>query len=290
MIIFYLKEAFNSFKTAKLATIITASSIILGILLSTASLGAIILSEKLNKKLSSNIEVNLYLKDVISQDEIKQIEAELKKNNEIVHVNFLSKEDAKRKFILDTGEDFSSLLTINPLPASYSIKLSSRLLKDIERIKELTAKLKEIPGVDDVVFDFQYIVKILEMLSSTKFFLYFFSVFFIGLSIYLVYFTNRLIIENKVEKYKIMKLVGAKLSAIKIPIIIYSLVVTFFSSIICLLILNFFIYFVNTIYYNTLLKNNIIYIFAFQVLAGLLLGSMGIMVTVNRLNKSLNEN
>ncbi len=287
MIFFYFKEAFNSFRNTKLATIVTASSIILGILLSTASLGAIVLSEKLNNKLSNNIEVNLYLKEQITKEEKEQIELELKNNKDIVSAEFFSKEDAKNKFILDTGEDFSSLLIVNPLPASYTIKLSPSLLRDINRITELTSKLKEINGVDDVVFDFQYIVKTLEMLSSIKSFLYFFSIFFVGLSIYFVYFTNRLILENKVEMYKIMKLVGTKLAVIRIPIVIYSFTIAIFSGIICMLILNFFIHFVNTIYYNTLLKNNIIYIFVFQFFVGILLSIIGVMVTFNNLNKSL---
>ena len=117
-------------------------------------------------------------------------------------------------FIKETGEDFGALLEINPLPESFQITLNSQKISFNDFDKKIKV-LKKIDGISDVVYDYEFVVKLLKFISSIQIFLFVFSFLTVLLSLYLIYSTNRLIYKSRVEIYNIMKLVGARLISIK---------------------------------------------------------------------------
>ncbi len=275
MIFFYFKEAINSFKNAKLATIVTIASTVLAVLLTNASIGILIISNKVDNKLLEEVEINVFVKDDISEKDKNTIEQKLNSATNIKSYRFITKEEAEKDFLAETGESFSSLLEINPLPASFSLKLSMDFLNDRKYIENYIDKLKNLPGVEDVVYELDYLIKTADLLKSSKYFVYAFSIFLIILSVYLIYFTNTLIYKGKENRHKIMALVGADNASIKRPVLIYNLIIAILVSVISMLILYYLIYFVNFIYYYSLLNNNIYYILLSQILFSLLLGLLG---------------
>ncbi len=288
MLIFYFKETLKIFRRSSIATIITITITTIAILLSSISVFLIFLSRDFSDRVKENIEVNLYLDDPVSSNEIEKVKEELKAKGFIHSSKFISKEEAAKEFIRETGEDFRTVLEDNPLPNSLTIKFNPAMVTE-DNFDGLIAELKSIAGVSDVVYDFNLVVRILKIFNSIEFVVYAASILLIFLSIYLVYSNNRLQYENNKNLYRTMKLVGAKLSAIKIPIILYSILIGLFSSLICFLI--------NYIILNMLTAINIslkfslafgaIHIITFVM--GLSLGLLGSYFASNRISLKISE-
>ena len=110
------------------------------------------------------------------------------------------------------------------------------------------------------------------------------TVFFISIAIYLLYSTSKIILHQKLEQYNTMKLVGAKLSTIKIPLLIYGLIVGVAASLICMLLL-YSIIIVLKIYYPTFQFDNYInFINLAFIILGLILGPIGVGLFAKKLS------
>jgi cell division transport system permease protein len=59
-------------------------------------------------------------------------------------------------------------------------------------------------------------------------------------AVYLVYATVRMIIHSRMNEFETMKLVGAKLSTIKIPVVLNGLIAGLISGLLAFLLFNFF--------------------------------------------------
>jgi cell division transport system permease protein len=232
---FYLKETLRIFKRSSIAAIVTITITTIAVFLTSLSLFLIFISRDFSDRIKQNIEVNLYISDALSKNEIEKIKTSVEEKFFVSSAKFISKEDAVKDFIKETGEDFREVLDYNPLPNSFVVNLKSGMFNE-QNFETFVGELKEISGLTDVVYDFNVVVRILRILRSLEYVIYIASILLILLSIYLVYSNNRIQYEGNKNLYNTMKLVGAKISAIKIPILIYSILIGLFSSIICFII------------------------------------------------------
>ena len=74
---------------------------------------------------------------------------------EVNKVSFISSEQAKKNFLNETGDEFESILDVNPLPPSFVIKISPKLLNQ-SGIKAFAESLKSTPGITDVIYDYDF--------------------------------------------------------------------------------------------------------------------------------------
>ncbi len=234
----YISEAYKSLKREKGASLLTIFAIVISIIICTLSIVSIFLSTEFNKSLIEKFTVSLFLDDGISQESVASLNELLHNEKWINKIIFIDKEKAKSIFIKETGEDFGALLEINPLPESFQITLNSQKISFNDFDKKIKV-LKKIDGISDVVYDYEFVVKLLKFISSIQIFLFVFSFLTVLLSLYLIYSTNRLIYKSRVEIYNIMKLVGARLISIKMPIYLNGSILGVISSTICLIIVNF---------------------------------------------------
>ncbi|MCH7772916.1 MAG: hypothetical protein IH784_00720 [Bacteroidetes bacterium] len=130
MIIFWFKEAFKSISRAKSSFFLTLISLTLAVILIEASITALKLSEIFQKKIKSNINVSLFIKDPFNENNIKDYKSELSRKNYIKSVKYVSKDEAAKSFIRETGEDFREILDYNPLPASFVVNLNTDFVSE----------------------------------------------------------------------------------------------------------------------------------------------------------------
>ena len=90
--------------------------------------------------------------------------------------------------------------------------------------------------VDEVVFKNSFIYKVFDYIDKSKLYLAIVTVLFFLIALYLVYTTIRLITNARMRELETMKLVGAKLSTIKIPIILNGVVAGLLSGILAFII------------------------------------------------------
>lgn len=234
MIGFYFSETKRIIKRSPWATLTIISVTTLAVLLGCFSYYVILLTDKFSERIKNNIEIIAYVDETVDTIEVLKIKEKLLADPYIANVRYISKESALKDFIKDTGEDIRSVLNVNPLPRSFVINLKPEKVSD-HNLKTVTSNLGLIKGIDDVVLDNDWIFKILRYLKSGQLLIYILSISLFLLSIYLVYTNSKMQFEENSNLYNSMKLVGAKLSTLKIPIIIYGLCIGIIAGIVGIL-------------------------------------------------------
>src|SRR5690606_41553602 len=106
-------------------------------------------------------------KESVSDEAARIIEVELQHAAYINSTVYVDKKTAAEIFVKETGEDFRKILDYNPLPASFRIFLKQEYAHQ-DSIENIIAALSKINGVDEVVYQHQFINKILTQLKDRK--------------------------------------------------------------------------------------------------------------------------
>ncbi|OGU63902.1 MAG: hypothetical protein A2499_07345 [Stygiobacter sp. RIFOXYC12_FULL_38_8] len=237
MISFYLSEAFRLFRKSGYNSVVLIFVTSLAVFVTIASLSIVVGVQELDKTIKSGIKLNVFLKPDISTIKIDSIKIELEKINPIKSAVYVSSEEAGKTFIKETGENFRNVLDDNPLPSSYIVSLNSSQISE-GGIEQLSNRIKQIAGVEDVIYDYETTLKLLKTLRMIQYFFYPLSVLLVLLSIYLVYSNNKLLIKQNSNLFRTMRLVGGKIGSIRIPVILNGLLIGIISSVICLTFFN----------------------------------------------------
>ena len=186
------------------------------------------------------------------------------------------------------AEDFRKVLEENPLPPSFIVNFSSDFLSE-KNINSIISEIEKIKGVSEVVYDYSTIVRILKFLDSIKYLIYVVSALLILLAIYLVYINNQTQIRANTNLYNAIKLVGAKINAIKIPIMINSIIIGIISGLISFLINTLTLLLLINLFFNYKfsLQNNSLFIIC--LLEGIIIAFIGNYLASRKLSIQIND-
>ena len=258
MIFFYFSEAIRSIKSAKTSFFLTTVSLTISVLLVLFSYITINVSNYYASYLKSNIKINIFLSEVVTKTEKGKLQDELEEKPYSNGVKFISKDEAADKFIKETGEDFRSILDYNPLPASFVISISEKYAYS-DSLNKIIQDLSNLQNVDEVVFKEGFVYRLLNYIDTIKIYLFLITGIFCLIAIYLVYATIRLIINSRMIDFETMKLVGAKLSTIKIPVLLNGLIAGIISGALAFIFVKFiYQYFSNIKIFTKILMGNYI--------------------------------
>lgn len=235
MVLFWLKESYKSIGRAKSSFILTLISLTLAVLLIEASIITLQLSGLFQKHLKSNININVFIKDPFDVKDVPKFESDLKSSKYVSSVNFVSKDEAAKTFIEETGQDFRDILDYNPLPASFVVKLNADVVTK-DSLDFAVNSLSKFNWVDEVIFKNSFVYQVLSYLDTGKKYLFIITGILILIAVYLVYSTIKLITVARMRELETMKLVGAKLSMIKLPIVFNGIVAGFIASVIAIIL------------------------------------------------------
>ena len=236
MIKFYISESFKSIARAKLSSFITVITLSISIGFIGLSLALLLLSNKIETAWKNDIKVNVFVNDSVSTNQLAKLKLEIRKTKNVREVIYYSKKDAYNKFVEMTGDDFDKILEINPLPRSFSVSFSSRI--DKGSILNIISTFKKKVGVDDVIYDYNLTFTILDYVKSMKVIVYIMTFFITIISFYLLFSTSKIIISQRIVQFNTMKLVGAKLSTIRIPLLFTGIILGFIASLLCILLID----------------------------------------------------
>lgn len=286
MIKFYFTEAVKSIGRAKFSSLITVLTTAVSIIFTTLSIMLIIISSDIDTQIKDKIIINLFIQDSVTPDGIILLTEQLEKDPRIENVRFISKQDAANSFLEKSGTDFQKVLEENPLPASYAVKFKPEYIS-LETIDQLVMEFQKLDGIESAVYDANLTFRLLKLINSIKLVIYIVSVIFISLAIYLTYSTQKILINAKLEQYKTMKLVGAKLRTIKIPLILNGVFLGFVSALICLIPFNIFIYFLNQKYVNLDFTEIINFTNIIVLILGISLPILGSLITTRNITPKI---
>lgn len=281
-----IAEAFRGLRTAKISTVTTIFTITLSLVLITIFLTLSVNSGKLIKSVKEKVEIEVFLSDDISNDEINEIREKIRTLGGVKNITYISKNDAAKIFEAEFGKEMLEVFESNPLPASLRINLYDEY-KSIERMNKIKNQISTYPKVDDIKFPEKYL-EIIEKNSSIILTINLISLIIISLSsVFLVSNTIRLVISSRKKLIDLLKLLGARNSFIVTPFIIEGFIMGLIGAIFaCLIIigLNYYLssgLFENELKFSILSVENLIYI----GVIGVFLGVFGSIITVRRFLK-----
>jgi cell division transport system permease protein len=286
---FILKEAFRGFSNAKLSTFASIFTITLALILFVIYFTLSFNSNKLIKAIKDKVEIEIFLDDDITLDELNSLKDKLKTIGGIKQINYVSKDDAEKIFEKEYGKEMLEILESNPLPSSFKINLYDEY-KTLERINKIISQISSYPKIQDVIFPEKNLEIIENNTSGILFVNLIILIVLIISSVFLVSNTIRLVISSKSKNIETMKLLGASNSFIRTPFIIEGIIQGILGCIFALIMLYLIYLYFTTLFNQTELKFDFLgwEFLIFLIGLGLLLGLTGSLFSINRFIKAKN--
>jgi cell division transport system permease protein len=180
--------------------------------------------------------VNVYIADGIDKAAVAAIGEEIKKLPGVAKVDFISKEEALKRFTEQLGEQkklLESLGNTNPLPDTYEVHMEKP-----EQVREAGAKISKIAGVEDTRFG-QEVIE--QLFSLTRLLLIggvVLIVFLALATLFIISNTIRITVFSRRREVNIMKYVGATDWFIRWPFLLEGIFLGLAGSFIAVVLLN----------------------------------------------------
>ncbi|WP_300347790.1 permease-like cell division protein FtsX [Clostridium sp.] len=225
---YFISDAFKSLKRNRTISIASMATVLMTLLI----FGAFLLTA-LNVKagvtdVQDKIQVSVFLKDGITQQEQQAIEAKLKTISGVKEVVYESKDQAFSK--MENQSEYNKQILSgytkenNPLPASFIVSLNS---PEVATAVENGVKVNKefMPGVEDVGNDQQLIGTINSFVKIINTVGLILGIIFIGVSLFLIVNTIKITVYSRRREVGIMKFVGATDWFIRWPFVIEGIII-----------------------------------------------------------------
>ena len=238
---YFISDAFKSLKRNRTISIASIATVLTTLFI----FGAFLLTA-LNVKngvtdVQDKVEVKVFLKDDVTQEQKDAVEAKLKTIQGVKGVEFESKDEAFAK--MEGSSDYNKEILAgyskenNPLPASYIVRLEGpEVASNVESAMKTDNK-KYMDGVEDVGNDEELIgtinsfVKVINTVGLVL------GIVFVGVSLFLIVNTIKITVYSRRREVGIMKFVGATDWFIRWPFVIEGVIIGLVGGILSTLLL-----------------------------------------------------
>ena len=211
-------------------------SVVLSVTLALFVLGIfgllMIYSKEMERVVRENVKIQVYLKSHLTEAQRKEIEKSLlsryflpkekpadQKVKSTKPIQFISKEEAAKQFIKETGEDFQKFLGENPLRDAFLVSVSP-VYHDKRSMAKIKVEVEKINGVFQVYYVENLIDSINENVTKIGLLLFGLSSLLLITVMLLINNTLRLALFSQRFLIRSMQLVGAKRWFIQWPFLI----------------------------------------------------------------------
>ncbi len=177
------------------------------------------------KAVRNQVKLQVFLKNGLTESQRLQLEKNLEALpfvNTNIPLQFVSKEEAAKQFIEQTGEDFTRLLGENPLHDAYLVSILPEY-HTREKMQEAQKKIENLTGV----FQVYYVQELIEAINqnATRIALLLTGILIILLIavVMLIHNTIRLALFSQRFLIRSMQLVGATTGFIRRPFLLRAL-------------------------------------------------------------------
>lgn len=208
-------------------------------------LGLIILkSTKVANYVKEKVAITLFIKDNVTQKQIKTFRESLLKEAFTKKAIYISKAQAAKQYSKEIGEDFLQFLGENPLKNGIDIYLKADYVTP-EKVAALDARFSKNAFVADVSYDKPLINILTKNIKRISFWLLVLSSFFGLIAMILINSSIRLSIYAKRFNIKTMQMVGATKSFIRKPFIWRSIKLGMIGAVLALIGLAVLVYYLD---------------------------------------------
>jgi cell division transport system permease protein len=276
---FFLKEGFIGLRRARLSATISIISLFLALTL----IGIFVLTG-LNMKdviyqFYSQIEIEAFLQPDLSTQSLDRLKDKIQKYPQIGEIIYVSPEEALQEFQQIFGGDLQSVISENPLPASFRIIISSDH-SNPGTVEQLAKKLNTLDGIQEIIYQKEIIRFLHKYLRLGLIIIVIFALVLLIIITVLVFNTIRLTIHARRNIIQIMRLVGATNYFIKGPFIAEGLLQGVLGGILSATFLWGLSEIIRGAFFPEILMTYYIYITV--ILMGMILGLIGSYVSVNK--------
>lgn len=191
--------------------------------------------QNFTKQIEKDMTIVVFLDNEATEEDVKEVEKELKSIKNVEKYSFKSKQDIKEQ-MQEESEVFNTVLKNwsdeeSPLKDTFQVKV-----KDIEEIKKTANKIERVDKVSVVRYGEGMVDKMVSAFSSVEKVTYGIVIALVLVTVFLIVNTIKLTISARRREISIMRLVGASNFTIKTPFIIEGMILGLLGSIVPIII------------------------------------------------------
>lgn len=204
---YFIKEVYTSFKRNIWMTLASIFTVVLSLFILGFFSIVILNLNKMADTLESQVQISVYLKDDLSQEEIDETKETLSKIEELEDIKFTTREEAMENFKERLGDQqflLDALDDTNPLPDSFSLTVTSP--QQVKTIADTAAALDSVESASysqDIInhlFNLTHLIRLIGVALI---------ILLTGAAIFIISNTIRLTVFARRKEIAIMKYVGA---------------------------------------------------------------------------------
>ena len=204
---YFIKEVYTSFKRNIWMTLASIFTVVLSLFILGFFSIVILNLNKMADTLESQVQISVYLKDDLSQEEIDETKETLSKIEGLQDIKFTTREEAMKNFKERLGDQqflLDALDDTNPLPNSVSVTVTSP--QQVKTIADTAAALDSVESASysqDIInhlFNLTHLIRLIGVALI---------ILLTGAAIFIISNTIRLTVFARRKEIAIMKYVGA---------------------------------------------------------------------------------
>ena len=204
---YFIKEVYTSFKRNIWMTLASIFTVVLSLFILGFFSIVILNLNKMADTLESQVQISVYLKDDLSQEEIDETKETLSKIEGLQDIKFTTREEAMENFKERLGDQqflLDALDDTNPLPDSFSLTVTSP--QQVKTIADTVVALNSVESASysqDIInhlFNLTHIIRLIGVALI---------ILLTGAAIFIISNTIRLTVFARRKEIAIMKYVGA---------------------------------------------------------------------------------
>lgn len=204
---YFIKEVYTSFKRNIWMTLASIFTVVLSLFILGFFSIVILNLNKMADTLESQVQISVYLKDDLSQEEIDETKETLSKIEGLQDIKFTTCEEAMKNFKERLGDQqflLDALDDTNPLPNSFSLTVTSP--QQVKTIADTAAALDSVESASysqDIInhlFNLTHLIRLIGIALI---------ILLTGAAIFIISNTIRLTVFARRKEIAIMKYVGA---------------------------------------------------------------------------------
>ncbi len=199
-------------------------------------------AKQVTSNLKENIGFDVVVKENATEAEVNQLKQMWNNAAYMSSVKYVSREDALKEWERETGEDLMEVLGVNPLSAEFEVKVKAAYA-NTDSLNKIEYQLKQVPGIESVQMHKDVVDTINHNIKNVALILIAVAVVLLIISVALINNTVRLTVYSRRFLIHTMKLVGAKPSFIRRPIVVSNAVNGIIASIIAMVLLSGVLYY-----------------------------------------------
>lgn len=168
----------------------------------------VINGSKLQNYFRSNVEVQVYLKDDASKEDVDNLISYIKSQPYADSAEYVSKDQAKERYAQEDPEEWDKILNFNPLPASVDFNLKPEFVSK-DTLNNIVADLSQKNNVKEVSFPENVVVNLNSTVRNIGWALLGIVIFLGILVLVLIDNTIKLAMFSNRFLIKTMQMVGA---------------------------------------------------------------------------------